>query len=309
VKVVQIKDTPGVPYHSKLEIQTVPLHGGYVDFMRSSDRKLTPWKGPPRSSMLEDMLYYLVEHGGRLPSLDDPACVAVFAQKIVASHYLSLTSFMTSILSSGQWHLSRQDNMSKFNIATAEQQWSDIQSWERRLNEYFNDLQETMVRLGFRLQGPDCSSCNQSSTWYELQTDFQFLWMQLQNLIKRVSQYSESVSVLASIAANRQALLEQKLSLRETRRTKALTLVGLTFIPLAYTAALFSMDERYMPGSAHFWIYFLVSIPLTVVVMLAYISLDKLYDEGVQIRLGALIMRMQHKSLSRSEEKKFFDVA
>jgi hypothetical protein len=152
-------------------------------------------------------------------------------------------------------------------------------SWERRLNEYYNDIEELMIRLGIPFQDPDPSTIRVSN-WFKTDTDFQFLWTQLKNLRNRAQQINAATSGLAGIAGNRQAHQEQHLSLRETQRTKALTLVGLIFIPLAYTATIFSMNERYIPGAAHFWIYFSVSVPLTIAVIIVYLILDKAYSNS-----------------------------
>jgi hypothetical protein len=82
--------------------------------------------GPPRFSMLEDLRHYLIEHGSKLPDLNDPKCPTAFVEKIIASQYLSLSSFISSVLSSQQWDLSRQEDMAKFSLSMAEQQWSDL---------------------------------------------------------------------------------------------------------------------------------------------------------------------------------------
>ena len=184
---------------------------------------------------------------------------------------------MSSVLSTQQWDLSRQEDMAKFSLSMVEQQWSDIQSWERRLNEYCNDFEELMIKLKVPFQDPDSI---QGSALLNSHVDFQFLWMRLKGLRHRAEQINAATSGLASIAGNRQANQEQQLSLQETQKTKALTLIGLIFIPLAYTATLFSMDERYMPGAALFWIYFIVSIPLICCVILGYFVLSRVYGSG-----------------------------
>jgi hypothetical protein len=96
------------------------------------------------------------------------------------------------------------------------------------------------------------------------------------------------MTALASIAGNRQGTREHELSVKavkqsilEAKRAKSLTSVGLVFIPLAYTASLFSMESGYRPGAKHFWMYWVVSIPLVILVIIGYYLLDQGYnDEG-----------------------------
>lgn len=50
--------------------------------------------------------------------------------------------------------------------------------------------------------------------------------------------------------------------MREAKNSKTLTFIGLVFIPLAYTSALFSMSGEYRPGGSAFWVYWVTSLPI-----------------------------------------------
>lgn len=293
-------------------LSTAPYKGGYPDFMMGQSGFKGVSKGPPRSSMLDDLCYYLTAYDLNLLDLNNDKCppaLGVFAEKIIASHYASLTLFMSTVLSIQQSALSRQDNMSLFSLSTVEQQWSDIQAWERRLNEYCTDIEDLMLKLSVPFQDPDPSQI-QASTWYSSTTDFQFLRMRLQQLRNRAEQVNAATSGLASIAGNRQAHQEQQLSSREALRTKALTLVGLVFIPLAYTATLFSMDDQYMPGAKHFWIYFCVAVPLIFTVLGAYWLLDKVYgNEGSSVLDFSRFKNTPWKKYVFMDRKQHFDAS
>jgi hypothetical protein len=51
-------------------------------------------------------------------------------------------------------------------------------------------------------------------------------------------------------------------------RIKVLTLIGIVFIPLDFICDLFSMNDTYLPGSSHFWVYWASALPLVVFVFL-----------------------------------------
>jgi len=249
--------------------------------------------GPPRSSMLDDLCFYLQQHSSRLSSglRSGPDSVAVFAQKIVAAHYLQLFQFMRYIVSTVRGQLSSQNYISPgyYETAFAEAQWGDTQAVERRMSEYCEDLDAIMLQCCIPLEGrPDAARCAATAdsfvsppghpAWDSCTAEFQELRLRLQDVRRRAELLNAAITALASISGNRQAL-------RETQSTKALTVVGLFFIPLAYTATLFSMTEPYGPGQERFWVYFAISLPLILCVLGMY----KLVD-GYDLRLGWLLI-------------------
>lgn len=97
---------------------------------------------------------------------------------------------------------------------------------------------------------------------------------------------------LAGIAGNQRALREAKRSLKEAKGIKTLTLLGMVFIPLAFCTGLFSMNDQYLPGTASFWIYFAVSIPLIVAVFLFAFLINLGYDTEGEWNLATLLLTL-----------------
>jgi hypothetical protein len=246
-----------------LSVETFPFQDGYVDF-REPDEQLNSLNGPCRDCALKNILFYLENHAQILKSSHGTAIPALFVKKIVISNYMKLIDYVRAILSDGLWRFSRQDDLAGFDIREVEKQWSDMQGWERRCNEYSEDVEGISLSLGIPFAEPDLSG---SQYWSDCGKDFQFILMRLNLLKHRAEQLNSTITALASIAGNRQAI-------REAKSTRALTVVGLVFIPLAYTSALFNMSDQYMPGATQFWVYFAVSVPLILVVLLAYFILD-----------------------------------
>ncbi|KAL8376858.1 hypothetical protein RB595_007811 [Gaeumannomyces hyphopodioides] len=270
------------------------FQNGYTDIMPHAVQMETR-TGPPRTSMLDDLCFYLQQHSARLSSglAPGPDSVAVFAKKVVAAHYLQLFTFVRSVVSTVQFHMSRQDRieLDYFDTAFVEAQWSDAQALERRTSEYCADLEAVMLHCGIPLEErPDAGSCAVGPAtlasspgqpaWDDCTPEFQVLWRRLLDVRRRAELFNAAITGLASMSGNRQALHEQELSLREAKSTKALTFIGLVFIPLAYTASLFSMAEPYGPGNERFWVYFAISLPLIFCVLLMYAVLDIAYGSG-----------------------------
>lgn len=110
------------------------------------------------------------------------------------------------------------------------------------------------------------SSSAHPSHYLTSDLDFPFIHHSLSTLHAVVTNLVTSTQGLSSIVANREALQEARLSVREARDSKTLTFVGLVFIPLAYTSALFSMSDEYRPGGKEFWVYWVTALPVMVLV-------------------------------------------
>ncbi|CAI4212269.1 unnamed protein product [Parascedosporium putredinis] len=126
----------------------------------------------------------------------------------------------------------------------------------------------------------DPAEARPDPSWLDCEADFLFLLRRLRELRHRTASLNAAVTGLAGITGNRLSYKEQQRTIREAKSTKAITLIGLIFIPLAYTSSVFSMTEPYAPGQELFWVYFAASAPLIVLVVLGYYVLDYGYRAG-----------------------------
>ncbi|KAL8380899.1 hypothetical protein RB595_005270 [Gaeumannomyces hyphopodioides] len=263
---------------SGFEVVTAPYASGYLDFMPLSNQ-MKARGGPPRTSLLEDISFYLQHHSGALGGsnllIKDPKPLRVFVDKIVASHFLKLAEFLQANIDTVQWQLSRRRDLAHFPVLLAEELWSDVQSWQRRVAEYQDDLEGIMLQLGVALRtDPDTGG---DRNWTDSAVDFQHLLRRYRELGARTRALGDAVSSLGSLTGNRAASRSAELSLleaeragREARRVKALTILGVVFLPLSLSTSIFSMADQYLPGSSSFWVYFAVSIPLIGLVTFVY---------------------------------------
>ena len=75
------------------------------------------------------------------------------------------------------------------------------------------------------------------------------------------------------------ALRAAERSIREAKSVKALTILGIVFIRLAFVASLFSMSDPFRPGGRLFWMYFVVTLPLLRLIVLGYRILELGYSD------------------------------
>lgn len=311
LRTVQISDQNPASQGRYLPAQTLPVspslfQNGYTDFTPHRTQLSSPTLSPPRTSMLLDLAFYLQHHAPHLPPTVHPP--SAFARKLLAAHYLALFTFSRGLVSDVQFHMSRHGHAALDHLALTfvdAGQWSDAQALERRLGEYCEDVEDVMLRCGIPLADPHLTQAG-AADWSDSGVDFQMLRMRLRDVRRRAELLNAAITGLASVSGSQQAL-------REARSTKALTLVGLVFIPLAYTATLFSMAGPFGPGEERFWVYFAVAGPLVLCVLGGYWVLNVVEAVGLSwgglgglgYRFGALLgdwRRGKRESGGRKEE-------
>lgn len=83
-------------------------------------------------------------------------------------------------------------------------------------------------------------------------------------------------AAVASAASEMASAAAAEASLAETKAVRALTIVGMLYLPLTFTAGLFSMAPDYGPGQQHFWLYWVIAAPLVLVSAILYALVIKL---------------------------------
>lgn len=64
-------------------------------------------------------------------------------------------------------------------------------------------------------------------------------------------------------------LMNSHRSVSEASDVRRLTYIAIVFIPLSFIATLFSMGDDFLPGKTNFWLYWVTSIPITLLVLAA----------------------------------------
>jgi Mg2+ and Co2+ transporter CorA len=69
--------------------------------------------------------------------------------------------------------------------------------------------------------------------------------------------------------------LDTHQALIEARSVRRFTYVVLAFTALSLVTSIFSMTDEVLPWSGRFWIYFVIAIPFTLIVLLGYFALSR----------------------------------
>ncbi|KAF1830524.1 hypothetical protein BDW02DRAFT_601608 [Decorospora gaudefroyi] len=245
-----------------------PFQGGFRDFTSPTTVSPHDCAYLTRNSLSEDISYYLLNLkalGITSPSLSPGHTDPLFIlQKIIAAHYMQLMSFTTSHIRSLQRFLVRNDVLHDVEIDWVEARWSEIVDITLRCNEYIDNLEAMMLGFGISFEEPQPIRSNNCNN--DISLDFQFILHQAQACKIRASELNGALTALTSMVSNAQAHDEARVSLREAKNVKALTIVAMLFIPLSFTSGLFSMNEQYMPGRNDFSTFWFVSVPLIIMV-------------------------------------------
>jgi hypothetical protein len=258
-------------------LKNKPFQEGYLDFLPPKSFDLPPSPSAlsaltatphPHTSMLHDLVNYYKHHSYLLTEDEwqTPQKSALFLKKIVASHYLQLVDYIKVMLPSLELRLTTA-------WVEEQDQWKSLQTISRRCGNYRDDIEDTLLSLGYPLDGKlDESSKLTSVDWKDCEKDLQYAYFRLKILKERADNLTTSMTGLASIAGNRQ-------NLEEAKRVKRLNLLALLFIPLAYTSSLFSMQDNFAPNRSDFWIYWVSAIGAVAFTSFVTFILDRALDE------------------------------
>jgi hypothetical protein len=187
-----------------------------------------------------------------------------------------LLQYIGSIISDLEWEVSGLSSLKGEELPKAEDMWRDLLMWNTRCSWYLSALEDSMLSAGIPLAEP---SFEKVGDWMAIDQDFQLIHRRFRALQTKMQTLISLNTSLASLVGNRQSVLEAKRSIKEAKTMKVLTFLGLVFIPLAFTCGLLSMNDRYLPGTGLFWIYWVIAIPLIILVSLAVSIINWGFDD------------------------------
>ena len=99
-------------------------------------------------------------------------------------------------------------------------------------------------------------------------TDTESLIHDFEYIANTVEDFGRRLESTLPVVTSLVLIIDSRRSFDETANVGRLTIMALVFVPLTYISSLFSMSEKLGPGGSMFWLYFLVAIPVTIVVFL-----------------------------------------
>jgi hypothetical protein len=246
------KDDPGY----QVDVHLKPYLGPYENFAELPTFSGN-WQSLSDSSpggMFDDAIYYWQQKVPSWFNPDEPTiqALAYYPLQIVAAEWIKYTEVMYDCIKRFEYHGSQLPTLSQFNTDLRE-----LQSWRRRALR----SQEKCAAIIRRLTAYKSPNVDHQTAMENLVADYEAIDDKIKIAGRTLENMLPVVTSLVQIIDARQ-------SFAETANIRRLTILALTFVPLSFVASLFSMNSANMPGSAHFWVYFVVAVPLTLLVFL-----------------------------------------
>lgn len=228
--------------------------GGYEDFRDSlSPRNFDLVKPLNRSNLLDDIIHYWTLQAPPTMNLERYMLLYLcyFPLKIVTGEWMIYSTVVDRTIK--QYEYSSKDFF-HFHEALdmLDSDLKALQSWRRRAM----NSQQKIKALSIFLSSFDTSVAR------DLQEDLAYV----SDLIFKCGYILETTIPLVTSFVQ---IIDSRRAYAETTNITRLTVLALTFLPLSFVSSLFSMDAAIAPGGDHFWVYFAVAIPLTLVIYLA----------------------------------------
>ena len=88
-----------------------------------------------------------------------------------------------------------------------------------------------------------------------------------EHIASSLTLYSRRLDAMVPIATSMIQIIDTQRSLIETKNLSRLSNLVLVFVPLQFVSSLFSMDKASVPGSKGFWLYFIIAVPMSILVL------------------------------------------
>lgn len=298
------------PCHSKL------YRGGYVDISPfpcdpDFDRSRSLQPGPSRESIFDDILFYW-HNASRFPNLhsyilkDAVSFVegtSFFLNRVIASNWMQFIVYFDEVIDRLEYALARADIKVLDGV---ENHLTDVEFWHRRCRKSCEHLERTTYALqsDFNVNRGTSfvnSQTSSGSAIYKCTDDFLYIYNQTSALRERCQYLNQSLTYVISI-------VQYKRSSDEATSLRILTVLGMLFVPLTFASGLFSMSDEFKPGAKHFWVYFVISLPMVGVVFTAVFAKEVAETLRIKQKETKSLLQVRFSARPGNQEHELMDV-
>ncbi|KAL9103295.1 MAG: hypothetical protein Q9163_001637 [Psora crenata] len=234
-----------------------PMWGGYRSLDECPSMNTNPLPGAPsRTSVFEDTIYWTTslkrEELANLAS--DPRILLKKKLYIICSEWYTLVKYATTRVTQLEWELENPDF--QHHAGGLDVTIKKLHVWRRRFPIFRTLVSEVLAKV---IKRDGFMGCVENHL-IELRCDFEILLTDIENLQIRADRIMGVVTAVMSIE-------ESKKAFQQTRSLARLTWLAMTFVPLSFVATLFSMNSNLTTLSKTLWLYVVIAVPLTALVL------------------------------------------
>ena len=203
-------------------------------------------------------------------AVDHPRHSFIFGNLSVAVQWIVVLEYLNGVISELETELWQFEEMPSRPSPTQIRDvinhlraiLANVNRWRRRIWWFLEDIKWNLEALS-NLAGTQKSKHPEDTAGINKEidalSDFEFIH-------DKVDTCRERIESLLPVVFSIFSLLEAQQSTRETKYSSWLTIVATIFLPLSLTAGIFSMAGNYAPNGSQFWIYWVVSIGLILLI-------------------------------------------
>ncbi|KAI0550055.1 hypothetical protein F4679DRAFT_544678 [Xylaria curta] len=256
-----------------------PMWYGYRNWAPTPSfhsRLKPPPHGPPRTSLFEDLDYW-IRNNSRVSSSDnssyrDPATIALEPMiSLICGEWLIICEYIKTRLGQIEWRLN-YPNEFRVDSDLVHLSLSRVHMWQRLIPLYREMVSEALsstVTLVSALNAESASGATNSFS--NVTADLEEVLNKLTELERRNEKIMGAIATVISIE-------DTRIGLRENKNMGRLTWLATIFLPLTYVTGLFSMQTDITTLRTTFSWYFGIAIPVTVAALLVAVYLNR-YSE------------------------------
>jgi hypothetical protein len=155
------------------------------------------------------------------------------------------------------------------------------------MKELIREMEENMVSLGLPLENGTGSKSGGPGGPPQWEIDG---WRSVMDLAHTVDWLTNS---LATGYLQYISIQEARVSNGNARSLSKITVLTMLFIPLSTVASIFSMGGDFLPGNSRAWVFWVVSIP--VLMMLAYLYWRQELVDGLMRKRQSLLLLLEQR--------------
>ena len=251
---------------------------------------------PKYNSMFDDALNDLASRNQDFGELDNPMAVVKFPRKLVIGIMLAfLRHRYLNLLRIQKTHVKLSQNPRSSFSEGALSSWHE-ESFDyivgacAAMKELIREMEENMVALGLPVENgttgwkSEVAGGPRPPQW-EIDG-----WRSVLDLAHTVDWLTNS---LATGYLQYISIQEARVSNGIAKSLSKITVLTMLFIPLSTVASIFSMGGDFLPGNSKAWVYWVVSIP--VLMMLACLYWREELVEGLMRKRQSLLLLLAQK--------------
>ena len=244
---------------ARVELPTQLFLGGYEDPTDTSFSvgKINLQRESTRLGLFDDLLYYWSSEPPGFDRMDPSLGSLSFYQlQVVAGEWVKYVAVMQSGIK--QYEYSAHGLPSVLDqLGKLHSDLRSLQSWRRRSMSSKHKIKATSHFLRSNI----ASNSSPDKSLLLLLEDYEYIAARMDDSGQRLENMLPVVTSLVQIVDSQGAYAE-------TANITRLTILALVFVPLTFVSSVFSMNTTNGPGGQYFWVYFVVAIPVTTLVLL-----------------------------------------